>query len=69
MLAPDPVGAPWGDGVRRAPMVPTWGFNKAAVAIVKTPYLMISGEHDNTVQWLRTGQLNGMRSGTVGMGY
>jgi hypothetical protein len=24
---------------------------------------------DATVQWLRTGQLNGMRSGTVGMGY
>jgi pimeloyl-ACP methyl ester carboxylesterase len=110
-LASDPVGATWSDGVQRAPMVPTWGFNKAAVAGVKTPYLMISGEHDKpvppqrvrelyedlgsadkvlidlgcsshnarwekhrklvfdaTVQWLRTAQLNGMRSGTVRMG-
>jgi pimeloyl-ACP methyl ester carboxylesterase len=112
MLASDPVGAAWGAGVRRAPIVPTWGFNKATVSSVKTPYLMITGEHDKqvppqrvrdlyedlgsadkvlidlgcsshnamwekhrklvfdaTVQWLRTGQLNGMRSGTVRMGY
>jgi pimeloyl-ACP methyl ester carboxylesterase len=112
MLASDPVGAVWGGGVRRAPMVPTWGFNKAAVSSVKTPYLMITGEHDKqvlpqrardlyedlgsaekvlidlgcsshnamwekhrklvfdaTVLWLRTGQVNGMRSGIVRMGY
>jgi pimeloyl-ACP methyl ester carboxylesterase len=49
MLESDPVGATWGEGVRRAPMVPTWGFNKAAVAQVKTPYLMITGEYDKQV--------------------
>lgn len=49
MLQSDPVGAKWGEGVRRAPMVPTWGFNKAAVAKVKTPYLMIAAEHDKQV--------------------
>jgi pimeloyl-ACP methyl ester carboxylesterase len=112
MLASDLVGAAWGAGVRRAPLVPIWGFNKAVVSNVKTPHLMITGEHDKqvppqrvrelyedlgstdkvlidlgcsshnamwekhrklvfdvTVQWLRTGQLNGLRSGTVRMGY
>ena len=112
MLESDPAGATWGQGVRRAPMVPTWGFNKAAVAQVKAPYLMITGEHDKqvpqqrvrelyedlgsdakvlvdlgcsshnamweknrgllfdaTVQWLRTGLLNGSSSGVVRMGY
>jgi pimeloyl-ACP methyl ester carboxylesterase len=49
MLESDPVGAKWGSGVRRAPMVPTWGFNKAAVAKVRTSYLMIAGEHDKQV--------------------
>jgi pimeloyl-ACP methyl ester carboxylesterase len=49
MLESDPVGAKWGAGVRRAPGVPTWGFNKAAVAEVKTPYLMIAGEHDKQI--------------------
>jgi pimeloyl-ACP methyl ester carboxylesterase len=49
MLESDPVGAKWGAGVRRAPMVPTWGFNKAMASKVKTPYLMITGEHDKQV--------------------
>ncbi len=31
MLASDPVGSTWGTGVRRAPQVPTWGFNQAIV--------------------------------------
>jgi pimeloyl-ACP methyl ester carboxylesterase len=112
MLESDPVGAGWGAGVRRAPIVPTWGFNKAAVSNVRAPYLMITGEHDKqvapqrvrelyedlgsdskvlvdlgcsshnamweknrkilfdaTVQWLREGQLNGMRNGMLRMGY
>jgi pimeloyl-ACP methyl ester carboxylesterase len=49
MLESDPVGAKWGEGVRRAPMVPIWGFDKTAVAKVKTPYLMVTGEHDKQV--------------------
>ncbi|MBA2961078.1 MULTISPECIES: alpha/beta hydrolase [Ramlibacter] len=49
MLESDPVGAKWGTGVRRAPSVPTWGFNKEAVAGVKAPYLMVTGIHDKQV--------------------
>ena len=49
MLESDPVGAKWGEGVRRAPMVPIWGFDKAAVANVKAPYLLVTGEHDKQV--------------------
>jgi pimeloyl-ACP methyl ester carboxylesterase len=49
MLASDPLGATWGGGVRRAPQVPTWGFNQAVARALKTPFLMISGEHDKQV--------------------
>lgn len=49
MLASDPVGAKWGPGVRRAPSVPTWGFNAKTVAALKTPVLMVAGEHDKQV--------------------
>jgi len=49
MIASDPVGAKWGTGVRRAPSVPTWGFNKAVAANITVPYLMISGQHDKQV--------------------
>jgi pimeloyl-ACP methyl ester carboxylesterase len=49
MLASDPVGATWGAGVRRAPQVPTWGFNQAVVAKMQTPFLMITGAHDKQV--------------------
>jgi pimeloyl-ACP methyl ester carboxylesterase len=49
MLESDPIGAKWGAGVRRAPMVPIWGFNKDAVRLVKTPYLMVTGEHDKQI--------------------
>lgn len=49
MIASDPVGATWGTGVRRAPSVPTWGFNKAVAAKITVPYLMISGQHDKQV--------------------
>ena len=49
MLASDPVGATWGSGVRRAPQVPTWGFNQAVVSAMKTPFLMVSGAHDKQV--------------------
>jgi pimeloyl-ACP methyl ester carboxylesterase len=49
MLASDAVGATWGTGVRRAPSVPTWGFNQAIASAMKTPFLMISGANDKQV--------------------
>jgi pimeloyl-ACP methyl ester carboxylesterase len=49
MLESDPVGAKWGPGVRRAPSVPTWGYNKATVGALKAPVLMVTGEHDKQV--------------------
>jgi pimeloyl-ACP methyl ester carboxylesterase len=49
MLASDPVGATWGAGVRRAPQVPTWGFNQAVVAKMQTPFLMVTGAHDKQI--------------------
>jgi pimeloyl-ACP methyl ester carboxylesterase len=57
MLASDPVGANWGAGVRRAPRVPTWGFNQAVVARIQTPYLMVAGVHDKQVAPERVRQL------------
>ncbi len=50
MLESDPVGATWGPGVRRAPNVTNWGWTTAMVAAMKTPTLMITGEHDGQVQ-------------------
>jgi pimeloyl-ACP methyl ester carboxylesterase len=47
--ASDPVGATWGSGVRRAPQVPTWGFNQAIAARLQTPFLIIVGSHDKQV--------------------
>jgi pimeloyl-ACP methyl ester carboxylesterase len=49
MLASDPVGATWGTGVRRAPRVPSYGFNQDVVSKMTTPYLMIIGAHDKQV--------------------
>jgi len=49
MLASDPVGSTWGDGVRRAPSVPSWGFNRNVVSKMRTPTLMVSGAHDKQV--------------------
>jgi pimeloyl-ACP methyl ester carboxylesterase len=49
MLASDPVGSTWGTGVRRAPQVPTWGFNQTVVAKMQTPFLMVAGVHDRQV--------------------
>ena len=49
MLASDTVGATWGTGVRRAPQVPTWGFNQAVVSKMQTPFLMVTGAHDKQV--------------------
>jgi pimeloyl-ACP methyl ester carboxylesterase len=49
MLASDPVGSTWGTGVRRAPQVPTWGFNQTIVAKMQTPFLMVAGVHDKQI--------------------
>jgi len=57
MLASDPTGAGWAEGVRRAPAVPTWGFNQATVSRLKTPFLMVSGEYDRQVDPKRVREL------------
>jgi pimeloyl-ACP methyl ester carboxylesterase len=49
MIESDPVGATWGPGVRRAPLVTTWGWNAEIVAKTQIPILMVSGEHDKQV--------------------
>jgi pimeloyl-ACP methyl ester carboxylesterase len=49
MLDSDPVGASWGQGVRRAPNTTVWGFGKAAVERMQTPTLMVAGIHDKQV--------------------
>jgi pimeloyl-ACP methyl ester carboxylesterase len=46
MMASDPVGATWGRGVRRAPLVTSWGWTTAVVGAMKTPTLMVTGQHD-----------------------
>jgi pimeloyl-ACP methyl ester carboxylesterase len=56
-LASDPVAATWGAGVRRAPAVPTWGFNQTVAGKIQTPYLMIAGPHDKQVVPERVRQL------------
>jgi pimeloyl-ACP methyl ester carboxylesterase len=57
LVASDSVGKTWGTGVRRAPNVPSWGFNKETVAKITTPYLMVSGENDKQVSPARVRQL------------
>jgi len=46
MLASDPVGASWGSGVRRAPVVTNTDWSSATVAGVQIPTLMITGVYD-----------------------
>jgi pimeloyl-ACP methyl ester carboxylesterase len=53
MLESDPVGATWGTGVRRAPLVTAWGFGNAEVIKMKTPTLLFSGAHDGQVPTAR----------------
>ena len=57
MLASDSVGATWGPGVRRAPSVPTWGFNQTVVSKMQTPFLMVTGAHDKQVAPQRVREL------------
>src|SRR6185295_8548704 len=49
MVASDSVGSTWGAGVRRAPTVLSWGFNKNVVSKNQTPTLMVAGVHDKQV--------------------
>lgn len=49
ILASDPVGATWGTGVRRAPVVPIRGFTKELVAQIRTPFLVFAAEQDKQV--------------------
>jgi hypothetical protein len=49
MLESDPVGATWGTGVRRAPLVTTWGWNSGVVSKVTTPTLLFAPAHDKQV--------------------
>ena len=49
MLASDPVGATWGQGVRRAPNTTVWGFGKTTAAKIKSPVLMVTGVHDKQI--------------------
>jgi pimeloyl-ACP methyl ester carboxylesterase len=49
MMASDPVGATWGSGVRRAPLVTSWGWTTAVVSKMQIPTLMVSGANDKQV--------------------
>jgi pimeloyl-ACP methyl ester carboxylesterase len=49
MLASDPVGASWGEGIRRAPNVVNWGWNADVVARQKTPLLAIAAANDQAI--------------------
>src|SRR4029077_696034 len=49
MRAYDSVGGQRGAGVRRAPTVPSWGFNRTVVSKNQTPTLMVTGAHDKQV--------------------
>lgn len=49
MLDSDPVGATWGQGVRRAPGTTVWGWNAEVVATLQVPALLIAGVHDKQV--------------------
>jgi pimeloyl-ACP methyl ester carboxylesterase len=49
MLASDPVGATWGTGMRRAPVVTNWGWTTALVTATQVPTLAVTGAHDKQV--------------------
>ena len=46
MLASDPQAFTWGPGVRRAPLVTTWGWNEAVVTKMQTPTLFVAAALD-----------------------
>jgi pimeloyl-ACP methyl ester carboxylesterase len=49
MMQSDPVGATWATGVRRAPLLTSWGWNAATVAKLRIPTLLVSGAYDKQV--------------------
>jgi pimeloyl-ACP methyl ester carboxylesterase len=49
MLESDPVGATWGQGVRRAPNTTTWGWTRKVLASTATPMLVVAGILDLTI--------------------
>ncbi|HML18272.1 MAG TPA: alpha/beta fold hydrolase [Bryobacteraceae bacterium] len=49
LLHSDPVGASWGAGVRRAPLVTSWGWTTAVVGKTQIPTLLVSGSQDKQV--------------------
>jgi len=57
MLESDPVGATWGGGVRRAPLVTSWGWTQAVANKLAVPTLAVSGQHDKQVQPQRVREL------------
>src|ERR1700719_5263638 len=57
MITTDAVGATCRPGVRRAPLVTTWGWNADVVAKTQMPILMASGQHDKQVQQERVREL------------
>lgn len=58
MLDSDPVGATWGDGVRRAPRTPTFGWTPREVAATQNPVLTVIGLLDSQVQPERVHQFH-----------
>jgi len=57
MLKSDPVGATWGDGVRRAPLVTSWGWTREVVGKLHVPTLMVAGANDKQVNPPRVREL------------
>ncbi len=57
MLESDPVGATWGTGVRRAPRVTSWGWDRTEVSRQRTPMLLVAPETDGQVNPQRVGEL------------
>ena len=57
MLESDPVGATWGTGVRRAPRVTTWGWNRSEVSRQRTPMLLVAPATDGQVSPERVAEL------------
>lgn len=49
MQLSDPQGASWGPGIRRAPLVTTWGWNEAVVRKHRVPALLVAPDHDKQV--------------------
>ena len=49
MLESDPVGATWGQGVRRAPSTTVWGWNAEVAGRLQTPTMLVAAAHDKQV--------------------